>query len=381
MPYKIVEDGDKFCVHKVNADDSLGELVKCHDTKDDAEAHLRALYANVEDAKKGHIQPFVTLKQTDGALRWILFSSSSYEDRDGEIISQKALEEDTERMNRTGQFGTLDWWHTPIVLGDCDFSAMHGRISVESGTFRDQDIGEAIARAAKSLGASRTFLHPITQPDAHRVYHNIRTVSRAILPAEYASNVLTLVEVAKENPMLEDKIKKLKELLGGTPEAEAKVDALLQSAEQLDKAAQDAGLVSKEAITPSDSASMDKDDKRAWFVADMTPEEFDQRLRAAVEQFLTPAVKALGEQIAAMNEAQAKTVKEHNDNLLAQIKAMQDANTTLAARLAALEGLTPRAYRATQDPQTAVDAQTVKEKTPRPSQQAIETLASWLSGM
>jgi len=52
MPWKVFEEEGKFCVYKLNADDSKGDLVKCHDTEEEAAAHARALYANVEDAGK-----------------------------------------------------------------------------------------------------------------------------------------------------------------------------------------------------------------------------------------------------------------------------------------------------------------------------------------
>lgn len=47
MPYKIMQMGNRYCVIK-----DSGKVVKCHPTKEQAEAHLRALYANVKDAKK-----------------------------------------------------------------------------------------------------------------------------------------------------------------------------------------------------------------------------------------------------------------------------------------------------------------------------------------
>src|SRR3990167_5976740 len=47
MPWKIKGN----CVHELNADGSLGEVVKCHDTPEQAKAHMRAMYANVPDAK------------------------------------------------------------------------------------------------------------------------------------------------------------------------------------------------------------------------------------------------------------------------------------------------------------------------------------------
>lgn len=51
MPYKIEESNGEYCVHKENSDGSAGEKVKCHPTKPEAEAHMRALYAAMEDEK------------------------------------------------------------------------------------------------------------------------------------------------------------------------------------------------------------------------------------------------------------------------------------------------------------------------------------------
>lgn len=47
MPWKIEKRGNQYCVVKKS-----GETVKCHPTREKAEAHLRALYANVEDAMR-----------------------------------------------------------------------------------------------------------------------------------------------------------------------------------------------------------------------------------------------------------------------------------------------------------------------------------------
>lgn len=327
----------------------------------------------------------MTMKQADGHYRWVGFSSSSYQDNDKEIVSQKALEQDAERMNATSDFGTLDWWHTPIVLGKCDTSFMHGHISIESGTFDDDWIGEQFANM-KELGMSRTFYNPANEPDAQGVYHNIKTFSRAILPAERASNRLTLIEVsAKENKMsVVDKAKELAKRLGGTPEAEKKVDELLKSAEQVDQAAQAANLQQKETaapVAPEVKPETRDAEPKAWFVGDMTPDEFDARLQKAVDKFLTPAIKEIGEQVAKLNEAQAVTAKEQGDKLAAQIKSNQEMQTELAARLAALEGLKPRGYRPTEDSGNITDKETVKAKTPKGDKQAEDNLSAWLAQM
>lgn len=49
MPWHITKQGDRHCV--VEGESGPGKTVKCHATRDEALAHLRALYANVPDAK------------------------------------------------------------------------------------------------------------------------------------------------------------------------------------------------------------------------------------------------------------------------------------------------------------------------------------------
>ena len=48
MPYKIEKQNDQFCVVK----ETTGATVKCHPTQKEAEDHMAALYANVEDAAR-----------------------------------------------------------------------------------------------------------------------------------------------------------------------------------------------------------------------------------------------------------------------------------------------------------------------------------------
>jgi hypothetical protein len=54
MPWKVVQDTAKgqWCVHKMNADGSMGAVVHCHDTPEEAAAQARALYASEADGKK-----------------------------------------------------------------------------------------------------------------------------------------------------------------------------------------------------------------------------------------------------------------------------------------------------------------------------------------
>ena len=48
MPWKIMKQNNQFCIVK----EGSGEVVKCHPTEKEAQAHMDALYANVEDAAR-----------------------------------------------------------------------------------------------------------------------------------------------------------------------------------------------------------------------------------------------------------------------------------------------------------------------------------------
>lgn len=62
MPWKVVGN----CVYKKNEDGSTGEKVKCHATRDEAVAHMRALYKNVPDAQR-HSEQFVPFSRYEFA--------------------------------------------------------------------------------------------------------------------------------------------------------------------------------------------------------------------------------------------------------------------------------------------------------------------------
>jgi hypothetical protein len=52
MPFKIRKRDDEYCVVKINADGSDGDISGCHDTEEEAEAQLAALRINVEAEEK-----------------------------------------------------------------------------------------------------------------------------------------------------------------------------------------------------------------------------------------------------------------------------------------------------------------------------------------
>ena len=153
------------------------------------------------------------IKDARGNYRWVAHSSTAYRDRDGEIVSIKALTDDCAIADSSGQYGPLRWWHTPgLDLGDCDFNAMLGRVLFETGTFRSPSIAQKVAAAADELEISIGFLHLPTEPTPDGVFHHIRRFERSLVPRGKASNRFTALRV-EELPMFDPtKVAALKQL-------------------------------------------------------------------------------------------------------------------------------------------------------------------------
>jgi len=135
-------------------------------------------------------------KDFDGAERWVTFSSNPYQDRDKEFVSWKALEDDVLRADVDKNYGVLRWWHVPgIDIGDCDFNMMHGKILIESGTFRTAAIARTVKENADKLEISIGFTHPPEEPDSEGVFHHIRRFERSLCPKGRVSNRFTRLAV------------------------------------------------------------------------------------------------------------------------------------------------------------------------------------------
>lgn len=154
---------------------------------------------------------FSVFKTTDGNYRWVAISSNGYEDRDGQCVSTKALEEDCALADQLASkigwmaYGPLTFWHMeePVfvrkgdfnsvvagpsswAIGKTDFNMVHDGMLVESGTFFDDSIAEPIAAKAKMLRLSIAFAVPPNSPDEDGVFHKIRRYARTLVPLGHA---------------------------------------------------------------------------------------------------------------------------------------------------------------------------------------------------
>jgi len=314
-----------------------------HSAKDGDE--IQAIHDHAKSLGAECMATMSVIKQKDGRSRWVMFSSTSYQDRDGEIVSQKAVADDVARLDALGDYGPLDWWHIDgLNLGQCDYNAMDGRVLIESGTFVNEAVGEAVKNAADSLGGSIAFYHPESEP-RDGVYTNIRRFARALLPKDKASNLFTSLTVKEPDmEITKEKFDKLIELLGAD-EAQAQIS----KSEAVQKAADLARIKFKE-----EGVEVEVDAPAVKPATGMTEAEL-----VAFIQKVVASMSAGKESEAAMTEAQAKATKDLQAELV-KVKNLQTISakrvTELETQLKELTSEQPRAatkgYRATEDPAT-----------------------------
>ncbi len=193
--------------------------------KTEAIAKLKKLYAS-EKMDTPATKSFIVYKDHAGNPRWLARTTTAYRDRDQEIISSDALDQDSQRMTAHKAFGPLRYWHvgqpdplnvqTPwgpgLDIGDCDYSVLIGRTRVESGTFSDPAIAQKVASQADRYELSPGFFHPLDQPDDGGVFHAIRTFERSIVPTAHgrASNLFTGLAVKEQRMELDEMEKRFK---------------------------------------------------------------------------------------------------------------------------------------------------------------------------
>lgn len=352
---------------------------------------------------------FTVFKQGDD-WRWLAITSNAYRDGDREIVTQKALEADAERMTATGDYGPLRFWHVGKVvydrpmdwttaragkgldIGTCDFSVVHGRMAIEGGTVFKQF---APGLAANEWQTSRGFAHPITQPNAEREYHDIRTFERSPLPVGRAANPFTSFSVTEDDDManLSQKMKEFADKFFGGDMTQAQKYA--EDLTQKDKEIEAQGVAFKEGEAASEAATETKaegvapeaeaaaeGDADAVFVGDMLADEFASLLTKSIAEALAPMLTAqaeLGKRVEAaetatkeMREVDKATHEAVTSVLSGFVKTKEATDASMAAidaRVKELEGDAPQAgqgkgYRASTDAATITQKQMKQPQAP-----------------
>jgi len=337
--------------------------------------------------------PLTVFKDARNQWRWLTVSSNGYLDRDGEIVSTASLEADSDRMMREGTFGPLRWWHMGepnaqtreagpgIDLGTCDFSAMHGRMNIESGTFHSPVLAQALAQAAPRLAVSKGFFYDTGHnPDSDGVFHAIHTFERSLAPAGRVSNRYTAFSAltTKEHAMDGSKLAALKTLTGLTDEqlreavlapaekAQAQADAdgvRFKADDRLAALEAQIAALKAEMVGPAEEGEMAEEQIEGEEMAAEEPGALTDlsvaQLTDLIAQAVAQAIGSMGTDLMTKLSAMDEEMKGLGYSRLQKDDARAAQIAALEASLKELIGDQPaQGYRASADPQTILKTAT-----------------------
>lgn len=260
----------------------------------------------------GQESALFVFKDTTGRHRWVSISSTAFKDKDGEIVSREALEKATYKMQSRNNYGPLRFWHMKgLDLGGCDFSIVHSRSLVESGTFVNENVGQAVAKKAPVYKMSIGFNYPIGQPDLQGVYKDIDIFERSIVPADLASNLFTGLFVSEEKIMNDTKQAAIVSAFKNLGLDEATTNALLGQVNFNEKSADNMGVGFKEQD-----------------LTKLSPLELLEYAQKAVKEY-----EQEQEQHKEVRLVVEKAVSEQTKTMREEMKAMMDRMNAMMARM------------------------------------------------
>jgi hypothetical protein len=328
------------------AEEAIEKVLEVYTEKAGAR-HSKPDQSNVQSIHDAAVQlgascPMMIFKQANGSYRWVTFSSTAYEDRDREIVSRKAQESDCEELDRTKEYGPLRWWHLgkPVAmkegdwrsyvagngvdLGACDFSAMQGRVRVESGTFYDERVGASLKDHTDDLSVSIGYSHPSDEPKGG-VFDNIHTFERSLLPLGKQSNYFaSILTITKESKMNDEKKKALRVLIG-----DKAADAILGKADQTDKAAEAIGIAFKQAeVDPPEPDADDKEKDKG-----KGKKKFGDMDESEMKEFIKKCIADQGTEDKAKSAKEAQELTVTLESIQTGLKAAAENDTKIANAL------------------------------------------------
>jgi hypothetical protein len=330
------------------------------------EDQLPRAWQETDDKKELDASIFIE-REKSGKYRWTLLSSNAFMDKDKEIVSTKALENDVDESDASGLYGPIRWWHVKnLDLGECDFRMVWSRTLIESGTFFDDAVAEAVKEASDILRVSIGFFHPKTEP-VDGIFENIRTYERSILPAGREANALTKVAVKETSDMAKANLKEKLTGFAGLVGKDKAVE-IIASVEGLEKEADDLALNWKEADEVTDEVvteivtdevvdtEVKEVDEVTEVIGNLSLDKFSKMVAEIIAKELEPVrnamtaskkeaddkvteVTSLKENLAGYETKLAQQEKSHAEI----VSGLNSEMTKLKERLNALEGEVPSA--------------------------------------
>lgn len=154
---------------------------------------------------------FYVEKQADGTYRWWGYPTNNAKDRDGEILSGKALGRVISRQKAEGDYPDLWFYHIPYPAGQTDYMFYEKGFVGATGTFHKDLVSERMAQYCmehpesidnSGWGMSHTFRG---WADKSGVYHEIEEIREfTFLPLSRAANPYSEFSVEEKMKIRKD---------------------------------------------------------------------------------------------------------------------------------------------------------------------------------
>lgn len=179
---------------------------------------------------------------------WLITWSNNFEDRDGQIFTQKAIDQYVARVDRGIVPPPELWvWHTPGTrIGRASWVGRHGHFVMAAGEFDETPQAQAAKayyqRHAQKTGVSHGFTFPAATFDGKH-YHDFNTFEITLLPRDAEANRFTSLEGVKAMALDEKKRANLEAVFG-----KEQAEKILNDLEARGKALEETGVAFKDYV-------------------------------------------------------------------------------------------------------------------------------------
>jgi hypothetical protein len=130
MPWGKRTENGKTCVYKK----STGKTLHCYDSDSEADAYLKALYANAPKSEKDYQPGVYITKEDDGRYNIIAVSTAAIRDQEGETFDIDAMDYEIEQANETSVYPEFRVFHSPALgIGKVEKMSRVGIFAVDEG--------------------------------------------------------------------------------------------------------------------------------------------------------------------------------------------------------------------------------------------------------
>lgn len=286
---------------------------------------------------------FQVFKAADGKHYWIARYTNNFEDRDKEILSQKAHESYVARVN-LGLVEAPELWiyHAKGTKhGQADEIWMHAGFIFAFGHFDDTEEAKSAIKyyqREKDIELSHGFTYPKWGKTADGVYESYNTFEISTLPKGAASNPFTSFEEIETMALSAKQEATIEKVIG--KDGLKRIQALHSNAEDMKQVLDAAEVKRKDFVEtqPTESIEAGSGEAIKTLLADMI----------AVQAALVEEIDGFKAELATSKTAQETAVKSVTEN--------KTTITQLTADLAAVKAqLSARPKTASTDPATLIE--------------------------